>query len=63
MANKHQVLKLLEKGETPSQIAKKLGCDSAYVRATRQRATPVGLKKSRKWALDYVRRKKLEQRV
>ena len=37
MANKHQVLKLLDKGLSPPQIAKKLGCTSGYVRATQQR--------------------------
>lgn len=38
MATKHQVLELLAKGLTPQQIAKKLGCSDAYVRATRQRS-------------------------
>lgn len=37
MANKHQVLELLAKGLNPQQIAKKLKCSDAYVRATRRR--------------------------
>jgi len=37
LANKHQVLELLAKGLNPQQIAKKLKCSDAYVRATRRR--------------------------
>lgn len=42
MANKHDVLRLLEQGLTTRQIADRLGCLTAYVRATRARATPKG---------------------
>ena len=56
MATKQQVLALLEKGLTPQQIARKLKCSDAYVRATRQRATPDGLEKARKWQREKMRR-------
>lgn len=56
MANKQQVLALLEKGLNPQQIAMKLKCSSAYVRATRRRATPDGLEKARKWGANQYKR-------
>lgn len=42
MANKHDVLRLLDQGLTPNQIAERLGCRPEYVRATRRRATAEG---------------------
>ncbi len=56
MANKQQVLALLEKGLNPQQIARKLKCSAAYVRATRRRATPDGYEKTRKWLADRYKR-------
>ena len=56
MANTQQVLALLEKGLNPQQIAKKLKCSDAYVRATRQRATPDGREKSNAWKRDHYKR-------
>jgi DNA-binding NarL/FixJ family response regulator len=38
MANKHEVLELASKGFGPNEIAAKLNCHPAYVRATFQRA-------------------------
>ena len=50
MANKHQVLELLAEGLTPKEIANRLGCNPAYVRATRRRATDEGARIARQFA-------------
>jgi len=57
MATKTEVLKLLDKGLTPSEVAERLNCTSAYVRATRQRATPEGHARANGWARNWQRRK------
>lgn len=49
MATKDQVLKLLEKGLNPQQIAKKLKCSDGYVRATKARAFGNGLEVQRRY--------------
>ena len=49
MANKHQVLELLAKGLTPQEVARELGCSDAYVRATKQRDTAKGKKRTREY--------------
>jgi len=41
MANKHDVLRLLEQGLKPKEIAQRLGCLPEYVRATRRRSNPI----------------------
>lgn len=56
MANKHQVLALLEKGLTPQQIAKKLKCLDAYVRAVRAREFGNGREQARRFGLAYYHR-------
>lgn len=56
MANKHDVLRLLEQGLSPQQVAERLGCSDAYVRATRQRATPEGREKNAAWARQRAQR-------
>lgn len=69
MATKDQVLKLLEKGLNPQQIAKKLGCKDGYVRATKARAFGNGREVQRRydeahkaerraWMRDYKRERR-----
>ena len=61
MANKHQVLELLAKGLTPQEVAKKLNCSDAYVRATRRRASPDGAELMRTWKRNWLQTKRGKQ--
>jgi hypothetical protein len=52
------ILALLEQGYNPQQIALKVDCSDAYVRAVRQRATPEGRERSRALQVEAYWRKK-----
>jgi hypothetical protein len=60
MTKSARILALLNKGLTPQQVAAKVGCKDAYVRAVRQRATPEGRERSAAFSKAYYWAKKEE---
>lgn len=58
MTKHARIVRLLGKGRSPAEIAKKIGCDAAYVRAVRAREFGNGRDTDR----DYLRKKRRDEK-